>query len=94
MNGNLYQNENGNFLSFVQTYLTVTDKNLVGEMFDTALNKIVETKDNDFLRESLIDLVRLLTEYTDINRIKILYDKIVPTLKDDKHPKDQKKAYR
>lgn len=83
-----------NFFYFVQMYLMVTDKNLVGELFDTALSKIIEVKDNDFLRESLIDLVRLLTEYTDIKRIKILYEKIVPTLKDDKHPKDQKKAYR
>lgn len=78
-----------------QVYLTIANKELIGELFDRALGKLKEpdTKD-EFHKESIYDLIRVLTEYTDIKRLKTFYHMCTPFIKNDKKPKEQKKAYR
>lgn len=75
-------------------YLKITSKELVGELFDKALNNLEKSNETEFFKESIFDLVRLLCQFTDINRVQVLYEKCVPILADTKHQKEQKKAYR
>ncbi|XP_034940350.1 RRP12-like protein [Chelonus insularis] len=78
----------------IKVYLTITSKELCGELFDKALSKLQEPDQNDFVKQAVFDLIRILTQFTDQNRLQGLYEKCIPILMDDKNSKDQKKAYR
>lgn len=75
-------------------YMKITSKDLVGELFDKALDNLVKSDETDFFKESIFDLVRVLCQHADIDRIKILYERCIPLFSDTKHQKEQKKAYR
>ncbi|XP_063989401.1 RRP12-like protein [Diachasmimorpha longicaudata] len=78
----------------IKVYLTITPKDITGELFDKALEKLEAEGTDEFTKQSVFDLIRIVTEFTDRTRLQSLYDKIVPLLLESKHPKDQKKAYR
>lgn len=78
----------------IKVYLTITDKELTNELFDKALARLSDTEVDEFFKESVYDLIRLLVEYTDTDRLKKFYDMCIPFIKDKKKPKEQKKAYR
>ncbi|XP_001606680.2 RRP12-like protein [Nasonia vitripennis] len=78
----------------IKVYLKITSKELVGELFDKALDNLEKSDETEFFKESIFDLVRVLCQFTDINRVQVLYEKCVPILSDTKHQKEQKKAYR
>ncbi|XP_076630716.1 RRP12-like protein [Colletes latitarsis] len=78
----------------IKTYLGITNKELIHELFDRALHKLNEPNIDDFFKESVHDIIRLLIEYTDIDRLKTFYDICVPALKTSSNMKEQKKAYR
>lgn len=78
----------------IKVYLPITSKELTGELFDRALERLDGTDNDDFTRQSIFDLIRALTQYTDTERIQALYDKCAPILMDSKRQKEQKKAYR
>lgn len=74
--------------------MKVTKKELVGELFDKALANLDKSDESDFFKESMFDLVRILCQHADDNRLKSLYEKCKPLFSDRKHQKEQKKAYR
>ncbi|XP_066585957.1 RRP12-like protein [Prorops nasuta] len=78
----------------ITIYLTITGKEMANDLFDRALEKLKEPGAEEYLKESLNDLIRALCGYTDSDRLKIFYQLCVPYLKDTKHQKDQKKSYR
>ena len=78
----------------IKVYLTITDKDMIGELFDKALARLDEPDIDDFLKQTIFDLIRTLTQFTDVDRVKMLYEKCVPLLMNSKHHKEQKKAYR
>ncbi|CAK9795398.1 RRP12-like protein [Anthophora plagiata] len=78
----------------IKTYLSITNKDLVHELFDRALHRLKEPNNDDFFKESVHDIIRLLIEYTDIDRLEIFYDTCLPVLKEITTFKEQKKAYR
>ncbi|XP_035739840.1 RRP12-like protein isoform X2 [Vespa mandarinia] len=78
----------------IKIYLTITDKILVNELFDKSLSKLNDVEADDFFKESVYDLIRLLIEYTDIDRLKKFYDMCLPYIEDKTKRKEQKKAYR
>ncbi|XP_058797316.1 RRP12-like protein [Phymastichus coffea] len=78
----------------IKIYMKITSKDLVGELFDKALENLTKTNETDFFKESIFDLVRVLCQHTDIDRIKLLYEKCTALFEDTKHQKEQKKAYR
>ncbi|KAM0736189.1 RRP12-like protein [Formica fusca] len=78
----------------IKTYMTIASGDLANEMFERALNKLDEPGKDDFFKESVYDLIRVLIGYTDIEKLKKYYDMCVPLLKDDTKQKEQKKAYR
>ena len=49
---------------------------------------------DDFLIESIHDIIRLFIEHTDIDKIKAFYDMSVSCLKENSKLKEQKKIYR
>ncbi|KAK2577073.1 hypothetical protein KPH14_005885 [Odynerus spinipes] len=78
----------------IKIYLTITDKELANELFDKALTRLSDTEVDEFFKESVYDLIRLLVEHTDTDRLKKLYDMCISFIKDKTKPKEQKKAYR
>ncbi|XP_011315321.1 RRP12-like protein [Fopius arisanus] len=78
----------------IKVYLTITPQEVTGELFDKALEKLQAEGNDDFTKQSVFDLIRIVTQFTDSNRLQSLYEKIVPIILEDKTPKDQKKAYR
>ncbi|XP_032675287.1 RRP12-like protein [Odontomachus brunneus] len=78
----------------IKVYLTITSKNLANEMFDRALNKLNEPGADDFFKESIYDLIRVLIGYTDVDKLEKYYGMCIPFLKDNTKQKEQKKAYR
>ncbi|XP_053976899.1 RRP12-like protein [Hylaeus volcanicus] len=78
----------------IRTYLAIVSSDLVHELFDRALCRLNEPNIDDFFKESVHDIIRLLIEYTDTHRIRAFYDICVPVLKTNAKSKEQKKAYR
>ncbi|XP_076241510.1 RRP12-like protein isoform X1 [Calliopsis andreniformis] len=78
----------------IKVYLKITNTELVHELFDRALSRLNEPNVDDFFKESVHDIIRLLVEYTDGSRLKIFYDLCIPFIRDDSKVKEQKKAYR
>lgn len=78
----------------IKVYLTITSRELVQELFDRAMCRLNEPNTNDFFKESVHDIIRLLIEYTDIDRLKMFYDICISSLKESSMIKEQKKAYR
>nr|XP_050844800.1 RRP12-like protein [Vespula vulgaris] len=78
----------------IKIYLTITEKVLANELFDKALTKLGDADADDFFKESVCDLIRLLVEYTDIDRLQKFYEMCIPYIEDKTKRKEQKKAYR
>ncbi|KAK0081235.1 hypothetical protein PV325_012542 [Microctonus aethiopoides] len=78
----------------IKIYLTITSIELCGELFDKALEKLQEPNTDEFIKQAIYDLIRILTQYTDETRLQGLYKKCLPIFMSKKHPKEQKKAYR
>ncbi|KAG6795184.1 RRP12-like protein [Apis mellifera caucasica] len=78
----------------MKVYLTITNKDLIHELFDRALFRLKELNTDDFFKESVHDIIRLLVEYTDIDRLKTFYDICILSIKESSNIKEQKKAYR
>ncbi|KZC03741.1 RRP12-like protein [Dufourea novaeangliae] len=78
----------------IKTYLTIANKEIIHELFDRAICKLREPNADDFFKEKVHDIIRLLTEYTDIDRLKAFYEMCVPSLRTSSNMKEQKKAYR
>ena len=58
------------------------------------MEKIEDEKIEEFEKESIFDLFRLFTQFTDIERVKTFYDFCAPLLIQNEKQKEQKKAYR
>ncbi|GAB1867081.1 RRP12-like protein [Camponotus japonicus] len=78
----------------IKTYMTIASSDLANEMFERALTKTDEPGADEFFKESVYDLIRVLIGYTDVDKFKKYYDMCMPVLKDDTKQKEQKKAYR
>nr|XP_033324952.1 RRP12-like protein [Megalopta genalis] len=89
--------EEGQRLAAYETlkmYLSITSKELINELYDRALARSNEPDADDFFKESVHDIIRLLIEYTDVDRLKTFYDICIPAIKTSPKMKEQKKAYR
>ncbi|CAL7937924.1 unnamed protein product [Xylocopa violacea] len=78
----------------IKVYLAIANKDLIHELCDRALSRLNEPNASSFFKESVHDLIRLLIEYTDVDRLKTFYDMCIPALKESSNIKEQKKAYR
>ncbi|XP_076547072.1 RRP12-like protein [Osmia lignaria lignaria] len=78
----------------IKVYLTITNNELIHELFDRALSRLDEPNADNFFKESVHDIIRLLVEYTDTDRLKTLYDICTQNIKESNNTKEQKKAYR
>ena len=81
-------------LDTIKVYLAIASTELVTELFDCALSKLKDPNTDDFFKDSVHDIIRLLTEYADTGRLKKFYDMCIPCLKESCRIKEQKKAYR
>ncbi|CAD1471378.1 unnamed protein product [Heterotrigona itama] len=93
-NGTDEEGQRSSTYNTIKIYLTITNKELVNELFDRVLSKLKEPHVDDFLKESIHDIIRLLIEHTDIDKIKAFYDISVSCLKENSKLREQKKVYR
>ncbi|EFN82732.1 RRP12-like protein [Harpegnathos saltator] len=78
----------------IKTYLTIASKELANELFDRAFANLDKPDADNFFKESIYDLIRVLIGYTDIDKLTRYYEICMPLLKDVTKRKEQKKAYR
>lgn len=78
-------------------YLSIANTELCGELFDKAMKRLedAEKAENEqFVKESVMDLIKALLPYQDEDRLNKIYSICLSTLKETKSRKDEKKAYR
>lgn len=79
-------------------FLTIAKPELTQQLFENALERLqnVEKGENTdgFVKESILDLIRVLVPYQSLEGIEKLYQEHVKVLPDIKNNKEQKKAYR
>ncbi|KAI4462006.1 putative nodulin-like protein [Holotrichia oblita] len=82
-------------LETIKIYLTITRPELTKQLFTSALEKLSTTEETDqFLIESVMDLIRALVQYQSLEEIQKLYEDFVKKLPEIKNTKEQKKLYR
>lgn len=84
-------------LETIKLYLTLARPELTSQLFKNAverLNTSTDEPEDHFIRESILDLIRALIPYQNIQGISTVYDQCVKSLPDIKNNKEQKKAYR
>lgn len=82
-------------LETIKVYLSISSAELCIELFERAMNKLDgASKDDNFLKESILDLLRALVSYQSMEYIGKLYDSNVARLKETSDHKEQKKYYR
>lgn len=77
-------------------YLSISDSELLKELFDRALQKL-ESEDrekSEFKKESILDLIRLLLPYQPAESLKFLFEKHIMKVRKTKNFKEEKKYYR
>ncbi|PZC71281.1 hypothetical protein B5X24_HaOG213683 [Helicoverpa armigera] len=81
-------------LETIQVYLTISEQSLREELFTNALQQLETSKDNQFQRESILDIIRALVLYQSSERIAKLFDDWVYPLCETvlEDPKKHKKA--
>ncbi|EFA09698.2 RRP12-like protein [Tribolium castaneum] len=84
-------------LDTIKVYLTIAKPELTQQLLTHAierLNSSSEDPEDSFIKESILDLIRALVPYQDVENIKVLYEQCVKPLPEIKSNKEQKKAYR
>lgn len=76
--------------------MSIAKPELTKQLFTTALERLDSSAEPDevFLKESVMDLIRALVPYQDVEGIQQLYQKCIKSLPEIKNNKEQKKAYR
>lgn len=75
-------------------YLSITDPEQRESLYDKALMRIKESDQDAFLKESLMDLLKILVPYQTEEKLQITYEISLETLKTTKSAKEGKKFYR
>lgn len=78
----------------LKVYLNITNAELTGELFDKALGILQDPQSDEYLKQSVFDIIRVLVQFTDRSKLTQLYDICAPLLMATNHPKEQKKSYR
>ncbi|KRT79477.1 hypothetical protein AMK59_7165, partial [Oryctes borbonicus] len=82
-------------LETIKVYLTIARPELTKQLFTSALEKLNSTSETDqFIIESVMDLIRALVRYQTVESIQTLYEQFVKKLPEIKNSKEQKKLYR
>ncbi|XP_054266666.1 RRP12-like protein [Macrosteles quadrilineatus] len=82
-------------LETIKVYLSISNEELTCELFDRALAKLDSlAKGDNFVRESVLDLLRTLSVHQKKHKVAELYSRTVAKLKEVSDHKEQKKYYR
>lgn len=77
-----------------QVYLSISDSSLQNELFAKAFQKLKSDDVDKFVRECVMDLLRILVPYQSSENISTLYSLIKKGIADTKNSRHQKKSYR
>ncbi|XP_065225448.1 RRP12-like protein [Planococcus citri] len=80
----------------IKVYVSIAESSLLNEMFKKALQKLEseECQKNKFIKESVLDLTRLLLPYQNSQCLKWLYEKHITKVLNVENFKEEKKYYR
>ncbi|XP_050305349.1 RRP12-like protein [Anthonomus grandis grandis] len=84
-------------LDTIKMYLTIARPDLTEQLFKNAVERLNTSSDepeDQFIKESILDLIRALIPYQGAKSIETIYHQCVKNLPDIKNNKEQKKAYR
>lgn len=82
-------------LDTLKVYLTVSNQELCGELFDRAYVHLESSETDDFMRASILDLVKAMLPHLDVSRVKKVYKLCVEIFeKPQKTNSEEKKAFR
>ena len=77
----------------IKLYFSLADSGLLGEMFDKAFERNRDTSTELFVRDSCLELLRVMMSFVDESRVKRMYDLGMTQLANKDH-KIQKRSYR
>ncbi|XP_026293865.1 RRP12-like protein [Frankliniella occidentalis] len=78
----------------IKVYLSIADSTLQNDLFERAFQKLKGEEVDKFIRESVMDLLRVLVPYQGPDNIAILYNLIKEGIAETKNNRYQKKSYR
>lgn len=81
----------------IKVYVSIAKPELTQQLLTNALDRLnssSEDPEDPFIKESILDLIRALVPYQNVDNIGLLYDQCVKPLPEIKNNKEQKKAYR
>lgn len=84
-------------LNTIKVYLTISKIELNQQLFNSAierLNSSSEDPEDSFIKESILDLIRALVPYQNLENIQLMYDECIKSLPEINSNTEQKKAYR
>lgn len=81
-------------MDLFQVYLSIADAGLQNELFAKAFQKLKNDDVDKFVRECVMDLLRILVPYQSPENISTLYTLIKKGIADTKNSRHQKKSYR
>ncbi|KAK9501974.1 hypothetical protein O3M35_012592 [Rhynocoris fuscipes] len=81
-------------LETIKVYLKISEKELTKELFDRAFDKVQNKESDEFVRETVMDLLKALLPYQNIQDVEKLYNEIIEKIKDTDKQKEEKKYYR
>ncbi|KAJ1525453.1 hypothetical protein ONE63_010264 [Megalurothrips usitatus] len=78
----------------IKIYLSISDSTLQNELFDRAFQKLKSDGIDKFVKECVMDLLKILLPYQNAENISALYNLIKEGIADTKNIRYQKKSYR
>jgi ribosomal RNA-processing protein 12 len=75
-------------------YLKLCEPALCAELFERAFGRLENTEESDFMKESVLDLLRVLLPYQASENIAKLFDLMKSRIGETEDFKRQKKYYR
>ncbi|XP_008545740.1 RRP12-like protein [Microplitis demolitor] len=78
----------------IKVYLTITPPEICKELLDKSVSKMESSETDDFTKQAVFDLIRVLVQFTSRDNLQELYNKCTVLFMSNKQPKEQKKAYR
>lgn len=81
-------------LDLIKVYLSISSRETIGKLFDDILKQLDGNESDDFLKEALFDLIQILINFIDKNKLKNIYETCAVMINDKKNFIDQQKWYK
>ncbi|KAF7994311.1 hypothetical protein HCN44_003401 [Aphidius gifuensis] len=81
-------------LDLIKLYLSISSKDTIGKIFVEIFRRLDVFETDDFLKDALFDLIQVLINFIDGNKLENIYEKCGLMINDKMNSKDQQKWYK